>query len=173
VTGVIETERLVLHVLPAALVARLVEGDLEGARALDPPYDIGPETFVDDAGVLVRRHAQLTADPTEEPWLLHAAVLRGGRRVVGRIGFHGPPEEGVVEVGYTVAPAYRRQGLALEMVTGMLAWAKAHGVVACLASVSPHNVASLATVRRLGFVKVGEQIDEEDGLEWVHRLDLR
>jgi L-amino acid N-acyltransferase YncA len=59
------------------------------------------------------------------------------------------------------------------MVAGMLGWARAQGVVACLASVSPDNVASLATVRRLGFVKVGEQIDEEDGLEWVHRLDLR
>jgi RimJ/RimL family protein N-acetyltransferase len=59
------------------------------------------------------------------------------------------------------------------MVAGMLGWASEHGAVACLASVSPDNVASLATIKRLGFVKVGEQMDEEDGLEWVHRRDLR
>jgi hypothetical protein len=27
-------------------------------------------------------------------------------------------------------------------------------------------------IAKLGFVKVGEQVDEVDGLEWVHRLDL-
>jgi RimJ/RimL family protein N-acetyltransferase len=59
------------------------------------------------------------------------------------------------------------------MARGLLGWGAAHGAVACLASVSPDNVASLATVARLGFVKVGEELDEIDGLEWVHRLDLR
>ncbi|HUR14476.1 MAG TPA: GNAT family N-acetyltransferase [Mycobacteriales bacterium] len=170
----IETERLTLHPLPAVLVARLVEGDVAAAQALALPYEITEETFADDAGVLARRHTQLTADPTQEPWLLHAAVLRGSRQVAGRIGFHAPPDEhGVVEVGYSVAPNHRKQGLATEMVAGMLGWAAEQGAVACLASVSPDNVASLATVKRLGFVKVGEQIDEEDGLEWVHRRDLR
>lgn len=170
----IETERLELHVLPAALVAALVDGDLDRARALDPPYDLTAQTFEGDAGVLARRYAQLEADPTEEPWLLRAAVLRGTRQVVGRIGFHAPPDDrGVVEIGYVVARAHRRAGLATEMVRGMLGWAVSQGATACLASVSPDNAASLATVARLGFVKVGEQIDEEDGLEWVHRLDLR
>jgi RimJ/RimL family protein N-acetyltransferase len=170
----VETDRLVLHPLPAALVARLAEGDLDGARALAPPYEITPETFADDGHVLALRHQQLLAEPDEEPWLLHAAVLRGTRQVVGRVGFHAPPDaDGVVEIGYTVAPAYRRQGYALEMARGLIAWGVAHGARACLASVSPDNVASLATVARLGFVKVGEQMDEIDGLEWVHRLDLR
>jgi len=170
---VISTERLELHTLPAALVALLVAGDLPGAQSLALPYDLSAETFAADAGVLARRHAQLTADPRVEPWLLRAAVLRGTRQVVGRIGFHTPPDaEGVVEVGYSVAPSFRRRALATEMVTGMLAWATGQGVVACLASVSPDNAASLATIARLGFVKVGEQMDEEDGLEWVHRKDL-
>jgi RimJ/RimL family protein N-acetyltransferase len=155
-------------------VALLVAGDLAGAQAVKLPYDITAETFARDSGVLARRHAQLTADPTEEPWLLHAAVFRGSRQVVGRIGFHAPPDaDGVVEVGYSVAPPFRRQGLATEMVSGMLAWATGQGVVACLASVSPGNASSLATIARLGFVKVGEQMDEVDGLEWVHRRDLR
>ena len=36
------------------------------------------------------------------------------------------------------------------------------------ASVSPANVASLTLVQQYGFVRVGEQWDEEDGLELVH-----
>jgi RimJ/RimL family protein N-acetyltransferase len=36
--------------------------------------------------------------------------------------------------------------------------------------VSPDNAASLALVRRAGFVHVGEQEDDEDGLELVHEL---
>ncbi len=36
------------------------------------------------------------------------------------------------------------------------------------ASVGPGNEPSLALVRSLGFVAVGEQIDEVDGLEIVH-----
>jgi RimJ/RimL family protein N-acetyltransferase len=174
VGSVIETERLLLHALPPALVAALAAGDLDRARALDPPYDVDARTFAGYDHVLQLRHAQLQADPTEQPWLLRAVVRRGTREVVGRIGFHGPPSpEGVVEVGYDVRPDHRRQGLATEMVRGMLGFAAARGCAACLASVAPDNLASLATIARLGFVKVGEQIDEEDGLEWVHRLDLR
>ena len=37
----------------------------------------------------------------------------------------------------------------------------------CVASVSPHNTPSLALIRVFGFRRVGEQIDEIDGLEWV------
>ena len=169
----IETERLVLHTLPPSLVALLVARDWEGARATDPPYEITAETFADDAVTLAHRLVQLTADPTAEPWLYRVGVLRGTRQVVGRVGLHAPPAgDGMIEIGYSVATAYRRQGFALEMARGLIAWGAAHGAAYCLASVRPDNVGSLATIARMGFVRIGEQIDEIDGLEWVHRLDL-
>jgi RimJ/RimL family protein N-acetyltransferase len=37
-------------------------------------------------------------------------------------------------------------------------------------SVSPENAASLAVVRKLGFERTGERMDEEDGLEHVFEL---
>jgi L-amino acid N-acyltransferase YncA len=40
------------------------------------------------------------------------------------------------------------------------------------ASVSPTNTPSLNLVRSEGFVAVGEQEDEEDGLEIIHELPV-
>ena len=169
----IETDRLVLYTLAPQLVALLSAGDLQGARALRLPYTIDETTFAEDKYVLGLRNAQLTADPSQEPWLYRVAVLRGTRQVIGRAGFHAPPDaDGTVELGYSVVSAYRRQGFALEIARGLLTWGAAVGARVCLASVSPDNAASLATVRRLGFVKIGEQIDEIDGQEWVHSLPL-
>ena len=41
------------------------------------------------------------------------------------------------------------------------------------ASISPDNVASLATLRPFGFTRVGEQWDDEDGLEIVYERPAR
>jgi ribosomal-protein-alanine N-acetyltransferase len=40
------------------------------------------------------RLAQLAADPSEQPWLDRAAVLRAQRRVIGGAGFHAPSDVG-------------------------------------------------------------------------------
>jgi ribosomal-protein-alanine N-acetyltransferase len=41
------------------------------------------------------------------------------------------------------------------------------------ASVRPDNAPSLRLVRRWGFTEVGEQWDDEDGLETVFEVDAR
>jgi RimJ/RimL family protein N-acetyltransferase len=51
-------------------------------------------------------------------------------------------------------------------------WGAGEGARACLASVRPDNAPSLAIIRRLGFVRTGEQLDEIDGLEWIFTLSL-
>jgi RimJ/RimL family protein N-acetyltransferase len=43
---------------------------------------------------------------------------------------------------------------------------------ASASSISPRNEPSLALARKLGFEQVGEQFDEEDGLELVFELTL-
>jgi RimJ/RimL family protein N-acetyltransferase len=137
------------------------------------PFPVDASTFDGDEHVLALRHAQLTADPTEAPWLLRAAVLRASGEVVGKVGFHAPPDaDGVVEIGYRVAPSYRRQGLATEMAIGLIRWGAEQGARACLASIRPDNAPSLAIIGRLGFERIGEQMDEIDGLEWVFTLPL-
>lgn len=122
------------------------------------------------------RLRQLADDPSIRPWLGRAMVLSeadGVRRVIGSIGFHGPPDEhGRLEVGYSVDPEHRRRGYAIEAVRAMLDWALArHGIRRFVASVAPDNDASLALISRLGFRRVGQQIDPLDGLEYVFEAD--
>jgi RimJ/RimL family protein N-acetyltransferase len=168
----VATPRLDLIALSPPLVAALVAKDLDAARQL-AAFPIEKATFEGDEHVLGLRHAQLTADPTEEPWLYRVALLRETGAVLGRVGFHAPPnEDGVVEIGYSVAPAYRGRGFATEMAVGLMRWGAGEGARACLASVRPDNAPSLAIIRRLGFVRTGEQIDEIDGLEWIFTLSL-
>ena len=149
----------------------LLAGDPETAGAIVDaavPENLraGLESF------LRYRLAQLQVDPSVREWLGRSMVLNdddGARRVIGTIGFHGPPDDrGRLEIGYSVQEAYRRRGFAREAVRAMFDWAAAeHGIRRFIASVSPTNEASLALVRSFGFRQTGEQMDEIDGLELV------
>ena len=121
---------------------------------------------------LMRRVAQVEADPSVNPWLLRIAVVRETGEAVGVVNFHDRPDaDGRLEIGYRVLPAYRRQGFAHEMAHVMWSYAVTHPEVRVLvASVAPDNVASRAIVEGAGFGKVGEEIDDEDGLEYVYEL---
>jgi ribosomal-protein-alanine N-acetyltransferase len=168
---VIITPRLELVPLTPPLLRAVTGGDLaEIERQLNAPVGAGWEEGVPAE----YRLKQLAADPSEQPWLVRAVVLRTPRRVIGSIGFHAPPDDrGRVEIGYDVVAAERRQGYAREAVRALLDWAWGTGEARiCVASVSPGNAPSLALVEAFGFRRVGEQIDEIDGLEWVFERPL-
>jgi RimJ/RimL family protein N-acetyltransferase len=70
-----------------------------------------------------------------------------------------------------VLPHLRGHGYGHAALAALVAEAAASPLVRVVrASVQPHNAASLAVVRRAGFVLVGERVDDEDGLELVHEL---
>ncbi len=153
----------------------LVRNDLAGAAR-----EIGAEVPawlpVQLEHFLQYRLAQLAAEPAIRSWLGRVMVLEaadGRRRVIGSIGFHGPPDEqGRLEIGYSVEPHYRRRGFALEAVRAMFDWAhERFGVGRFLASVAPGNAASLGLIGQLGFRQIGEQVDPVDGLEYVFQAN--
>jgi [ribosomal protein S5]-alanine N-acetyltransferase len=162
----IETARLDLLPLDIGVLRDIGARRLEAvAAALGADV---PPSFPDGVPAELRI-AQLERDPAEQPWLVRAIVLRDERRVVGAAGFHSPPDPGGrAELGYEVVEGDRRRGFAREAVAALMEWAAATGSVKVFrAAIAPENTASQALVASLGFERVGEQIDPEDGLEWV------
>ena len=167
-----KTPALRLVPLSVATMEALVAGDLAAASASSgipaTPY------LADHAWLWNIRLPQVAADPAALDWIARAAVTPDDE-VVGLVGFHGPPDErGMVEVAYGVDPALRRRGWARTLLAAALAWAASDPAVTVVrASISPSNEASLATLRPFGFEQVGEQWDEEDGLELLFERPVR
>jgi RimJ/RimL family protein N-acetyltransferase len=158
--------------LELAALRALADGDLDAANRSSPvPLT---DAFLDPGWrrTWARRAGQVAADPATAAWVT-GVIWDDERRVaVGRAGFHAPPDgRGMVEIGYAVDPAHRRRGYgraALEMLLGRAA--REPGVRVVRATISPGNTASRRLVEQYGFVEVGEQLDDEDGLEIVYEV---
>ena len=179
VADVISSERLdLVPLMPAFLQASLERDRAAAERLLE--HTLSPEWF-DRPAVIKRRLAQLRQDPTLQPWLLRAIVLRAEGVMVGRIGFHSQPDPayltdiapGGVEYGYTVYPAYRRQGIAREACRALMAWAsERHGVSTFVLSIRPDNLPSQRLAEQLGFRQIGSHVDPIDGPEDILALHV-
>lgn len=123
-------------------------------------------------GLWRMRSEQIAAAPTEAAWVTRFVIVPGADAPVGLAGFHGPPDEaGMVEVGYRIDPKQRRKGYARQALETLLTVARAHPDVQVVrATISPNNHASRSLVESYGFEGVGEQWDDEDGLEIIFEL---
>jgi RimJ/RimL family protein N-acetyltransferase len=105
-----------------------------------------------------------------ESYLSQLPVLGGGsrtspfgyyqiildREVVGGIGFHGPPRNGLVEVGYGVVPSVRERGVATTSLRLILDLASTlDGVTRVCGRTSPDNIASQKVMLGAGMAHVG------------------
>ena len=88
--------------------------------------------------------------------------------MVGRVGFHASPDaNGVIEIGYEIE---RATGVRDTGSSGNAADPLRRAARLRLGYPSvdrPRNEPSLRMAERLGFRRIGEQIDEIDGLEYV------
>jgi ribosomal-protein-alanine N-acetyltransferase len=173
VTPAIETPRLRLVAMtPRFLELSLANERDEAARLIGA--DIPPDWPTSEE-LLRLRLRQLRRDPYLEAWLLRAIVWRDAPCMVGHIGFHGAPGAAhldtyaphAAELGYTTFPHARGRGIATEAARALMRWAYTEGVRNFVVSIRPDNVPSLAIAQNLGFRRVGQHIDEEDGLEYV------
>ena len=166
---VVSSDRLNLPPMTLELMEALLCGDRESAQPM-VGYRIPSEWPAGMESTLRFRIAVARRQPETLPLLLRAMVLRAHPEVViGRIGFHGPADDsGMLEIGYEVFPAYRRQGYAREAVLAMFDWAQRDpAVLRFRATVSPKNLPSRRVVAGLGFIEVGSQWDEQDGEETI------
>ncbi|HEU0237361.1 MAG TPA: GNAT family N-acetyltransferase [Candidatus Limnocylindrales bacterium] len=124
----IRTARLELVALTAPFVAAVVAAERAAASA-ELAARVG-RWLLSDSSHVVQLHVAGRAAETEGfPGLGRAIVLterEEARRVIGTIGFHGPPDErGRLEVSCRIHPAHRSQGYAAEALGALLDWATA------------------------------------------------
>lgn len=104
-------------------------------------------------------------------WGSFLIQAREGGVIIGSAGFTGPPNDGAVEIGYSVAPVFRGQGFAREAAACLVAQAFTDVRVE---RVRAHTLAvenaSVSILRRLGFAFVRDVEDPNDGALWRWEL---
>jgi [ribosomal protein S5]-alanine N-acetyltransferase len=169
--------RLVLRALDSHFLTLCLLAEYQPAAS----YLMGhlPDDWFAKWQLMAMRLKDLQQDPGYLPWGLRAILARDSGEMIGHIGFHTRPNPDYlaalgthgVELGYEIYPRWRRQGIAAEALEAMLQFARQQGVSRFILSISPDNQASTALARSFGFQQFGEQVDEEDGLELLYRLD--
>jgi RimJ/RimL family protein N-acetyltransferase len=111
-------------------------------------------------------------DGADPAWSSYLIVDPATSTVVGLGGFAGPPTDGSVEIGYSVAPAHRGRGHATEAARRWIEIAAARGVTLVRASTLAEENPSTAVLRRLGFRRTAELADPEVGAVWRWELSV-
>ncbi len=139
-------------------------------RALDCEVAEGWDVFPQ---ALERARDAVAADPDSTRWGTRLFVLDEPRTLVGLGGFKGPPRDGVLEIGYAVAPSWEGRGIATAATRELLREAfTSPGLRAVIAHTLAGPGASVRVLEKTGFVPDGEVPDDDLGTAWRFRLDL-
>lgn len=121
----------------------------------------------DDAGVRNWFRKTLVANPAAAGWLAHYVIaeLDGQGTLVGSAGYKGPPgADASVEIGYAIAPAYRRIGIGFAAVSQLLLRAFGDPRVTSVTAETPEiATASRGLLAKCGFRTTGRRFDPDDG----------
>lgn len=99
---------------------------------------------------------QIARDPELADWQMQVFIQTAEGIIIGTGGFKGRPDkDGMVDLGYGIAPAYQGQGYATEAGAALIAWAFAQPRVRrifadCLAT----NPASARVLAKLGLRQI-------------------
>lgn len=175
----VQTTRLILRLMSVQFLEAYVSGNLARAEELIG-LRLSEELRYQTKWMAIRLD-DLRTDPEYRPWSLRAVGLATSKTVIGTVGFHSRPNPEYllpyvpdgIELGYGIFTAYRRQGFAEEAVRGLIGWAsQEHRIRNFAVSISPANIPSIRLAAKLGFLKVGERMDDEDGLEEVYAMKV-
>lgn len=120
------TARLEVIALYPELARAAVDDRNKLAQMLkaEVPDQFPPEVMADVMEFFAQR---LEEDPNLVGWWGWYTVLNqpdSARTLIGAAGFTGYPDaEGTLLMGYSIIPAYERQGYTTEAVSGLLRWA--------------------------------------------------
>jgi ribosomal-protein-alanine N-acetyltransferase len=145
--------RLDLTPLPAAAAAELLDDRVAAAATIGSSLpDAWPQTDLLDVLPM-----QAAAEPAAAPFGIWLIIERDTNTVVGDIGFMGPPDGGLVEIGFSVIPDRRRRGYATEAARSLIDWAFGDPAIREVTARSEVEIeASARVLSAAGFARIGE-----------------
>jgi len=156
-----------LHLIPTTLAH--LDDELSGGAALGRmleaavPASWPPGEYDRDAMAFFRERL-LEGGEAAVGWYGWYAIDRDGdgdaAQLVGAGGYFGPPVNGRVEIGYSIAPEFRRRGYATELVGALVARAfSLDGIDTVVAHTTHANPASIGVLVKSGFAEAGPDGD--------------
>lgn len=144
----LDTERMTLTEIDPVQAAALGAGGPGGFEWITG----GP---VEGTRTGARFLAQAAAEGRyRQGWGMYVLVRDADGLALGAMGFHAPPADGRVEIGYDLVPAARGHGYATEALRALSARVRADPeVTTIVARTEPANTASRAVLTRAGFVR--------------------
>ncbi|WP_429911822.1 GNAT family N-acetyltransferase [Glycocaulis sp.] len=170
------TPRLRLVALDADLARLQLDDRREFFRTLNVSPEASWPPELNNTESMTQIRDRLAANPQEAGWHGWVFIMRWADdapgRLVGNGGFFGPPDkDGTVEIGYSMLPSFREQGLATEAVQGLAGWAFSQpGVTGIRAHTRASATASRRVLEKSGFVLTGEVNAPETGQLAVYSL---
>jgi [ribosomal protein S5]-alanine N-acetyltransferase len=166
----IETPRLQLICCNKKILEAIFEGDKSLAELLQINIPTRWTGFGESA--FRYTYEKIVTQAGKREWWAYLPVLKKTNTLLGSCGYKGEPTNGMVEIGYEVAEAYRGWGLATEMAKGLILNAFKNIDVQY---VQAHTLAveneSGAVLKKCGMQRMEELHDPEDGKIW--RWELR
>lgn len=161
----IETPRLKLVCCNKEVLEAIFEGDSSLAKFLDVNILTKWTEFGEPAFKFT--YEKILHGPGNIKWWSYLPVLKKTKTLLGSCGYKGDPKNGMVEIGYEVAEAYRGMGLATEMAKALIKQAFESGEVD---RVQAHTLAQVnesgSVLIKCGMQKIEELEDPDDGKIW-------
>ena len=166
-----ETVRLICQSLSPADYADFEAGRKPNWSPFSNPYN----HLIEGPIPLAFRIPRVKLDPSFAEIAIVLAIEKITKEIIGSAGFHDfPNEDGTIEIGFGVVPEKQNLGFGKELLHGM--WGeivKRPDVKTLRYTVSPTTDASMHIIKSSGFALIGEQIDEEDGLELIFEMSAQ
>ena len=150
-----ETARLILHAIDTTQARRIRD---KAPSAEDHWAEGYP--FEGDLAAIGGFLSATDQHSDQRPFGYYQITRRSDGVAVGGIGFVGPPDGGMIEIGYGLIPAARGQGYSGEALLALMAIANDYGIVQFRADTTHDNIASQRTLAHAGF----EQVATDDEL---------
>lgn len=161
---------------------KMLEAELEGRMRLQQvlnaqvPTSWPPELY--DAAAARSALSSIRSTPDSAEWGVHYFLVQANpwqtAVLIGAGGYKGPPEDGAVEIAYSVVPDKQRRRYGLEAVEGLVSHAFSRPAVRRVVAHTPADgAASIGLLEKAGFRRVDEEEDAETIRYQVTREDWK